>query len=69
MFLRRLSSRSVEVLFFSLLPAIYTVDAAKSKWMTNFSAYSKTTPSMIWNLSSLWHYCHTLVGEGWMRDF
>lgn len=69
MFLRRISSWSAEVLFFSLLPATYTTDAAKSEWTNNFLAYSKTVPSIIWNLSSLWHYCHILAGEGWMRDF
>jgi hypothetical protein len=69
MFLARISPCFAEVLFFSLLSAIYTADAANSDWMTNFSAYSKTIPSMIWYLSSLWHYCHILAGEGWIRDF
>jgi len=47
MFLGKISSCSAEVLFFFLLLAIYTTDVAKSDWTTNFSAYSKTTPSMI----------------------
>lgn len=67
MFLRRISFCSAQVLSFSLLPAIYTADAAKSDYMTNFSAYNKAISSMIWNLSSLWHYCHILAG-GWMDD-
>ena len=68
MFWRRISPHSAEVLFFSLLPAIYTADAAISEWMTNFAACSKTTPSMIRNLSSPCHYGHILAAEGRTRN-